>query len=167
MAGRGRTKTLTGDSRSVVKCPVYLATISPIEASKQFENFIANSSKLVCHGDDGVDFKTIRAWLSRNSFSLSEFNRIQHLNSSLPFKHFMWTDRESNKTGMRTIVKEYGSKELYSYYEANAHSALGDAMTLCRLITSKKMYSRFFSFSALDTRFGGPRANYSMRYMPY
>ena len=78
----------------------------------------------------------------------------------------MQKDFNNPKSGMKHIVEAYGSETLKKFFKNGEHNAQVDAKTLCLLSTSKRMYSRFASFTALDLRFG-PRDNYNVRLLPY
>ena len=96
----------------VTRSGQYLETISPERAAEEFNKFIGDSTRLLCHGDDGVDFITLKSWFYRYDFSDREFQRIEHVNTSIPYKYFMQQDLNSPKSGMKHIVEAYGSEKV-------------------------------------------------------
>ena len=53
----------------------------------------------------------------------------------------------SNLPSMKSIVSRYATEDTKSYYEANAHSALGDALSLAKLTLQSCFYADFLLFS--------------------
>ena len=142
-----------------------LETISPDKAVEEFNKFISDSQRLLAHGDNAVDFTTLKSWFERYDFPDCEFQRIEKVNTSVAYKYFMQRDYNSARSGMKTIVEHYGSRSVIEYFGNGQHNALVDAKTLCLVSTSKRMYKRFASFNAFDMRFG-PRNNYNVMLHP-
>ena len=53
----------------------------------------------------------------------------------------------SNLPSMKSIVSRYAIEDTRMYYEANAHSALGDAKSLARLTLQSCFYEDFLLYS--------------------
>ena len=48
---------------------------------------------------------------------------------------------------MKTVINKYGFKETQLYYKMHSHSALGDALSLAKLLLQPQFYHYFLIFA--------------------
>ena len=111
------------------------------ETLKLFDNFIAGSRALICHG--AVDFVTLEANITKEKTVLENYDVIEKVDSQKFFKTVMKNDYGIDKFGMKSIVKKFGDNLTKKEYEEGLHGALVDAKSLAKIATDGVVGKRF------------------------